>query len=391
MKQFRYYYILIFIVTISLTAHSKSHWVSFDQEVATALQSKAKHPSLVLKNSFTHQGITYGKISSEGAFQLSKFIKKKLHRHGGFISHPKRPIFKSVSKSWRENLIKYGIHQEIKVQNFMDQLNERRISNDIIHLSSYHTRYHTSREGQQAMSWIYNKWSELTSNRSDCEVNYFKHKETPQKSVILTIKGKSKEIIILGGHADSINTDDEGPHSRAPGADDNAAGISVITELIKVIMDNNYVPQKTIQFIAYAAEEVGIIGSYEIAASYAKTKKTVLGVIQFDGVNFQGETFEMALISDYTSKAQNQFMAMLIDTYVKVSWRFEQCGYGCSDHAAWNYEGFHASFPVETIASEQNPYIHSEHDTFDKSNNNAHHAMMFAKLGIAYLVELDNL
>ncbi|WP_372655810.1 M20/M25/M40 family metallo-hydrolase, partial [Halobacteriovorax sp.] len=273
----------------------------------------------------------------------------------------------------------------------MDLLSEPNISKDIIHLTSYHTRYHASKEGLETMQWIYSNWKELTAHRSDVNIEYYKHKESPQPSVILTIKGKSDKRIIVGGHADSINTDDEGVHSHAPGANDNAAGIGVLNEILRVLMKTNFKPTKTVQFIAYAAEEVGILGSYEIAREYAKKDIEVDGVLQIDGVNYKGTTYDMALIDDNTSKKQNNFLAMIIDEYLKVNWGYVPCGYGCSDHAAWNYESYHASFPVDAIPSEQNPHEHTAEDTFDKSNNNAVHALMFAKIGVAYTIELDNL
>jgi leucyl aminopeptidase len=360
--------------------------VSYDAQVAQAIDKYGKQDGVIPQKKWREGVIYYAKLEHSQIYNLSKLIKKRLHRHGGFIQHLHK---RSLNKSWRPNILNYKIQRNNLVNRFINQLDEKNISNDIIHLSSYHTRYHTSSEGLKAMQWIYARWNDLTKHRSDIKLTYYKHQQSPQPTVILTIKGRSDKRIIIGGHADSINTNDEGPLSHAPGADDNAAGIAVITELINVLMHNNYVPEKTLVFMAYAAEEVGILGSYEIAHHYMNQKTSIDGVIQFDGVNYTGKTFEMALIDDYTSPQQNKFLAMLIDTYLKVSWRYDSCGYGCSDHAAWNYEGYHASYPVETIASEQNPFIHSSEDTFDKSNGNALHAIIFAKLGIAYILELD--
>lgn len=60
---------------------------------------------------------------------------------------------------------------------------------------------------------------------------------------------------------------------RSPGADDNASGIASVTEVIRLIMENNLRPKKTVQFMAYAAEEIGLIGSDDIARKYKKAKK----------------------------------------------------------------------------------------------------------------------
>ena len=38
---------------------------------------------------------------------------------------------------------------------------------------------------------------------------------------------------------------------------------------------------------------------------------------------------------------------------------------------------------------EYNPHIHTREDTLEQSKDSASHALKFAKLGIAYLIELD--
>jgi len=55
------------------------------------------------------------------------------------------------------------------------------------------------------------------------------------------------------------------------------------------------------------------------------------------------------MMTDYTTNAQNQFLAQLIDTYLpQIIYGFEQCGYGCSDHASWYQQGFATSMPFES-------------------------------------------
>ena len=51
--------------------------------------------------------------------------------------------------------------------------------------------------------------------------------------------------LLLGGHADSISGYLEALET-APGADDNASGISTLTEAMRVLVESNYQPKKTI-------------------------------------------------------------------------------------------------------------------------------------------------
>ena len=162
-----------------------------------------------------------------------------------------------------------------------------------------------------------------------------------------------------------------------------------MTEVIRLAMETGYTPERTIKFMAYAAEEVGLLGSKEIANSYKKAGKNVVGVLQLDMTNHKGtDDLDIVFMSDYTNDAQNKFLAKLIDTYVKVPWGWSQCGYGCSDHASWHNAGFPASIPFESTMGDINGKIHTKHDTIEQSGGNADHAEKFAKLAVAFMVEL---
>jgi leucyl aminopeptidase len=207
----------------------------------------------------------------------------------------------------------------------------------------------------------------------------------------MTIKGSKtpSEVVILGGHLDSIAGMWGAAKARAPGADDNASGIATITEVIRLLMDSNYIPERTIKFMGYAAEEVGLRGSREIAEKFKRDAVNVIGVMQLDMTNFRGSDKDIVLMTDFTNAPQNTFVGNLITEYVKVPWTTDKCGYGCSDHASWNSQGYSASMPFESKMSEHNENIHTNRDTLDKSAGNADHATKFAKLALGFVVELD--
>lgn len=386
----------------------KSIWIGIEPLVLNTI-SKSRMRVFEFKDVIKGNQETFFKIKESELDKISHFIHHNFKRCGGFrVLHQEpraeeklsnyKALFSSTQFGWYDFqtmlLPDYSINQESTVEAWLPDVSVEYMNTIVTHLSSYKNRYYKSPEGAAALRWIGAEWSRLTANRSDAKVEYYKYATHDQPTVILTIEGSDPavkdQIIILGGHGDSINTDNEGIHSAAPGADDNAAGIAVLSDIVRVMVNQNYQPRHTIQFIAYAAEEVGIQGSYELARVYREKRTKVLGVMQFDGVNYNvKKTYDMALISDSTNAEQNNFLASLIDKYVKATWTWEQCGYGCSDHAAWNYEGYRASFPVEAINAEQTPYLHTDKDTFDKSGNTTEHASLFTKLGIAYLIELD--
>lgn len=154
-------------------------------------------------------------------------------------------------------------------------------------------------------------------------------------------------------------------------------------------MDTGYRPQRTIKFMAYAAEEVGLLGSKEIANEFKKQGVNVVGVVQFDMTNFKGTADkDIVFMTDYTNQAQTTFMGKLIDKYVQVAWGYSKCGYGCSDHASWHNAGYPASMPFESTMGDMNHKIHTKNDLIDNSGSTADHAEKFAKLAVAFAVEM---
>lgn len=287
----------------------------------------------------------------------------------------------------------YKLNQPKLVKQLITGVQEAPLRDVITKLSSFHNRYYNAQTGVDSQNYIKNHWEDILRTRSDAKVEFFEHSRWMQPSVIASIQGSTApdEYIVIGGHADSIAGFWGRSSVRAPGADDNASGIATITEIMRVLVENNFQPQRTVLFMAYAAEEVGLLGSKEIAQKFKKDGKSVVGVIQLDMTNFNGSKEDIVLISDNTNSGQNQFMGKLLDTYLPgLSWTNDQCGYACSDHASWNAQGFPVSAPFEAKKRNMNRNIHTKNDTIAKSGGTADHAVKFAKLTLAFIAELDH-
>lgn len=346
----------------------------------------------------TADGISIVKIDEDALPWLSMLMHKDFKRCGGFMLHDDEADAENLLNSQADqfyaknnSFIGYKIDQDAIVKPMIDAASATNILASITSLSAFQNRYYKGEFGKKSAAWIKDTWTALVKNRTDASVEYFNHSKWDQPSVILTIKGKSDETIVLGGHQDSINGYMGGGTARAPGSDDNASGISTITEVIRVLVDSSYQPQKTLKFMAYAAEEVGLLGSKEIATDAKKKNLNVVGVMQLDMTNFKGEeSLDIVMMRDYTNDEQNKFIGSLLDHYLPtIKWGYDQCGYGCSDHASWHTQGFPASMPFESTMDNMNHKIHTANDTLAVSNNNASHAVKFAKMALSYIVELD--
>ncbi len=319
--------------------------------------------------------------------RVAHVMHERFDRCGGFMVHDSLEDAQEDLSLLRDNRpIDYRLDRAADVKAAVAMVDAERIRATIGELQGMGSRYYKSQTGADASRWLALRWRSLTP-RTDVTIDLV---ETgyPQKTVVMTIPGttRASEVIVIGGHLDSISL--SGFSSDAPGADDDASGIATLTEVARVLLAQDYRPERTIQFVAYAAEEVGLVGSQQLAKAYKQRGIDVVGALQLDMTNYQGSDKDIWLMKDFTSAAQNKFLIALIEAYVHATWGMDACGYACSDHASWTKIGVPASMPFESRMNQRNKNIHTGRDTLETSGNNAAHAAKFAKLGAAYAIEL---
>jgi len=196
--------------------------------------------------------------------QLSQIIHKDFHRCPGFFFHESAEEAKRFHQQSKEAVHKnvdYTINNADTANALLSQLTRSNMASTVTSLSDFYNRYYQVQSGVEASNWIKDQWTEMSTSRSDISVELFEHTNWAQPSVIATITGTTtpNEVVVIGGHLDSINGGS--PSSgRAPGADDNASGIAVITEALNTIIATGYKPARTVMIMGYAEEEVGLRG-----------------------------------------------------------------------------------------------------------------------------------
>jgi leucyl aminopeptidase len=344
-------------------------------------------------------GVVLTRIPETALGAVAERIHADLGHHGGFVVHRTLADAEAELDRLRQpppivvETLPFTIDEPYWVGQLADPIDEGNLLATMTSLStSFLNRYHAHMTGTAAAEWIRNQWAAAAQNRPDVTVTLRPHTGiTPQPSVVLTIPGSTlpDEIVILGGHEDSVVSGcSSNPNCVAPGADDNGSGIAVLTEVIRVAMDADFRPQRTVQIMAYAAEEVGLWGSGDIAAAYYASGADVVAVLQQDMTDYHGSAEDVAMISDYTNPELNVFLEDLLETYQPgLLWTTSACGYGCSDHYSWHQRGYPAAFAFESRMADSNPWIHTAGDTVANLGNSAAHAAKFARLAAAFLVE----
>lgn len=327
--------------------------------------------------------------------EMAAAIHQGLGQCGGFMYHTGEAEARAALE--RRRVVSparpYAIAQRELIEPMLANMREQHIESTLLALSGFTNRYYRSRSGVDDANWLLSAWRELGAGREDISVVQVAHRGYPQPSVILSIAGTdlAGESVVVGAHLDSILVLGMSETARAPGADDDASGVASLTEALRALIESGYRPRRTIHAVAYAAEEAGLRGSQEIAHQFRQGGRKVAGVLQLDMTNYKGAANDIYLITDYTNSQQNAFIAQLIGAYLPgLTLGYDRCGDGCSDHASWDAQGYPASMPFESSLARDNPAIHTARDTLANPGGQTAHALKFARLAAAYMVELSS-
>jgi len=378
-------------------AKEKEVWITIGTDALEPARAAFKAQGLQLPAPAREKaGVAALRVRESHLEKLAEAMHDKLNRCAGFISHDtEEQALKAVEgpqSIGATAILNYTINNGASVNAMLAGVQELNIRNTINSLSTnWTTRRYNVQSGIDAANWLKTQWTNIANGRTDVSVALFTHASTtsPQPSVIATITGSThpNEVVVIGGHLDSINGSSS--TAAAPGADDDASGVASLTEVFRVAIANGYKPARTVKFMAYAAEEIGLKGSADIANNHAANGVNVVGVLQLDMTNYKGSSYDFGMVTDNTNATLNTHTTNLISTYLPgLTWTNITCGYGCSDHASWNAKGYPATMPFEATMSTDNPQIHTTGDTLTFTGGTATNSVKFAKLGVAFMGEV---
>ncbi len=275
------------------------------------------------------------------------------------------------------------------VETALATVSPQNIETEVNNLAAIETRIHTSATGQMVASMLVDKYRAIAGNKPGITIETVTHTNTNQPSLRVRITGQKapNEVVILGSHIDSVSN----TSTRSPGADDNASGTSTNLELFRVIMQSGFTFDRTVEIHGYAAEEIGLVGSQEIALDYRNRNVNVITMMQFDMNLYRNNNQDRIwFVSNGTDATLTQQLRDLAALYIpEVPTDTAVLTAGSSDHEAWQRQGFTVVFPTEN-PNDFNQMIHTANDTVANSGGFTQ-AAAFAKLGIAYLAHFAGL
>ncbi|MBI9038783.1 MAG: M20/M25/M40 family metallo-hydrolase [Bacteroidales bacterium] len=193
------------------------------------------------------------------------------------------------------------------------------------------------------------------------------------QNVIAVLEGNDPilkdEFIIIGGHYDHLGMGGYGSGSRMPdtiavhnGADDNASGVSGILEIAeKLAAKNNN--KRSIIFMAFGGEEMGLLGSKYFVNNPLIELKNVVAMVNIDMIGRLNESNKILIGGTGTSvEAETILNNSLEEIDIKLS--FSPEGFGPSDHASFYAE----NIPVFFVSTGAHEDYHTPMDDVEKIN-----------------------
>ncbi len=107
-------------------------------------------------------------------------------------------------------------------------------------------------------------------------------------NVLAEIPGRSDEVVMVGGHLDSV--------PEGPGINDNGSGVAGVLALAEHLATSGVVPERTIRFAWWGAEEVPLLGSTAYVESL--TADELAGIVAYLNVDMIGSPNWVRYITD---------------------------------------------------------------------------------------------
>ena len=193
--------------------------------------------------------------------------------------------------------------------------------------------------------------------------------EAAVKNVVGVIPGSGAlagQVVVLGAHYDHLGLGGAGsldPDSLGVvhnGADDNASGTAALIETAHLLSGFSVRNARTIVFVAFTAEELGLIGSSRYIRQPVRPNDSTIAMVNFDMV---GRLQDNTLLAIGTGSA-TEFPALLDSVNAGHGFTLKTTGdpWGRSDHSSF----YGARIPVVHFFTDLHKDYHRTTDDWEK-------------------------
>lgn len=223
---------------------------------------------------------------------------------------------------------------------------------------------------------------------------------TPVRRVAANIVGMlpgsdpvlQKQAVVIGAHYDHLGRSSEG--SRSPdsingihnGADDNASGTAGLLELAQYFSTQAEKPKRSLVFLAFAAEELGLLGSAHYVNQPLFPLDSTIAMINMDMI---GRMKDSTLVVQGTGTSPS-WPALLerLNSDRRLKLKSVKDGQGPSDHASF----YNKNIPVLFFFTDIHEDYHRVTDDADKINADGQAQVLnFAAEAVLEIANSDSL
>ena len=285
-----------------------------------------------------------------------------------------------------------------KIEEIINSISEKKVTQILHQLECFETRNVFSEPIKDnfgikaAGEWIYDQFKSYSPELKvyfDCyhlkKQGRRLHKDFELCNVVAVLPGKDavkkERIFIVNAHYDSIARSADGQfhfedvYTPAPGVNDDGSGIATLLEMARVM--SKYEFDATIYFVAFAGEEVGLVGSTLLAQKMREQGKNIEGVIALDMIgNIEGgngyiDNKGLRVFSSGVPDSGSQQLARYIKRFgekyfperaIRLFYRTDRFGRG-GDHLPFLQQGFPGIRVME--ANENYSRQHTAQDTLE--------------------------
>jgi hypothetical protein len=156
------------------------------------------------------------------------------------------------------------------------------------------------------------------------------------------------QYIVVGAHYDHLGMGGVGSSSRKPdtlavhnGADDNASGVAAIIEIGQKLA--RYRPKRSIVFVAFGAEELGLLGSRFFLESGLVSADSIVAMINIDMIGRLSSELELQ-VGGVKTAIEIETILNEVNQKYNLNLLLSPQGYGPSDHAVFYSENIPVLF-----------------------------------------------
>lgn len=327
-----------------------------DEYYPIPLSANGKAKGTVVDLNFGIQAPELNHDDLEGKSVAGKIIKVNLgspdgiHPHSKFIKyHSWRTRLEQLAQLEPSAIICYGANVELSVAALKRYNNLERLSIPIVYME------------EAALEKLAN------AKKVKFGVALLQDKRESLNVLGYLDRGAAKTVVV-GAHYDHLglgeygNSRYMGPPMIHNGADDNASGVALMLSLAKNLVDRKEELSCNYLFMAFSAEELGLLGSNAFVHTEVFKKFELAYMLNFDMVGRLNDKNELGIFGTGTSNVWKEVFHSLDTAGFTID--RSPTGMGSSDHTSFYLH----DVPVLHYFTGTHPDYHKPSDDADKIN-----------------------